>query len=150
VENERVGSVEATPAPAAGVLGRADRILVVLFEVATAVQCIFLSLSSSWSDLPEILRGSHFALAAVAAAVVARGALRRSIWTPKAAVILAAFLGLPHLAYAGTFLGSFQSYGSSPVTMSYALVGLLGVCQLVPFVLGLRRLGPIGSSIASA
>lgn len=138
---------ELDGAQAGGPLAGAERILVVLFEAVTAIQCVLFSLSAAWDTWSNLLRGGHYVLATAAAVVVARGALRRKAWTPKAAVVVAAFLGLPNLAYLGNLVGGFASSGFTPAMLSYSLLSLLGVWQLVPFFVGLRRLAPAGARL---
>ena len=110
-------------------------------EFATAFLCLLLFLSASWTALPQSLTGIHFSVVMCAAAAVGYGALRRAPWVPKAAVILAAFsVALPNLSTVANLVGSVLSHGWAPATASHGVVILLGVSQLIPFVIGIREL----------
>lgn len=104
-----------------------------------------MALSTTGEGLFQVLLGIHYTLAMLAAAVIGFGALRGSPFVPKAAVILAAYLGLPNLNTVGglvgiVLLGGVPRQVMGQVMVSYGLMTLLGVLQLIAFAIGLRCL----------
>ncbi|HET6345564.1 MAG TPA: hypothetical protein VFH51_11575, partial [Myxococcota bacterium] len=59
-------------------------------------------------------------------------------FVPKAAVILAAFLGLPSLMTLSPLATGLISGASGAVLASYGIVVLLGVTQLIAFIVGIQ------------
>ena len=118
--------------------------MVIIFaESLTALLYLYLGLSlpwSSWHTLVGTLRELHFVLVITAAAATAWGVARHRLWATKAAVVVAAYTGLPNLAAIGSFVQSLQGVTQPPVMLSLLFVLIATLVQLVAFVLALRQL----------
>lgn len=108
-------------------------------EIVTALVYGYLGLSLSWTNAVSIVRGLHFAIVVIAAIVISWGAWRRAQWTPKLAIGLAAFAGIPNLTTLAALLQLILRAGPA-VRLSFTLVLVAALCQLTILLACLRRL----------
>jgi hypothetical protein len=113
--------------------------ILAICELASVPLCVLLGLSlpSSW---PQVLGIAHYFLAALAAAAIGHWAWRLRPAAAMAAVVLAAYLGLPNLVTVANLLGTLRSPAPLRAASGYGLFVLLGLLQLIALVIGLRRL----------
>jgi len=112
-------------------------------EGLTALIYLFLALSlplSAWSSFPPILRRLHFVTVIIAALAIAWGASRRRPWSAKAAVVLAAVVGVPNLAIIAQGVDALRRASGPTATLSIALVFLAGMGQLAALLVALTGL----------
>jgi hypothetical protein len=121
-------------------------------ELTTAV-CfgllgLFLTLLD-WVRWPELLFNWHFAVVVMGTLALALALVRRRPEALKAAVVLAAYIGLPSLLSLSQALGQVRSATDGGVSLSYAVwgFGMLGQVAVVLSCLG--RLAPAQLLVSS-
>jgi hypothetical protein len=100
-----------------------------------------------WVRWPELLFNWHFAVVVIGTLALAVALVRRRPEALKAAVVFAAYIGLPSLLSLSQALGQVRSATDGPaVTLSYAVwgFGMLGQVPVVWSCLG--RLAPAPQS----
>ncbi len=109
-------------------------------QLVSALIGAYLGAHLPWNSVSSILQGGQLVGIVAAAIWISIGVWRHAMWAPKATVILASLSGVTNLS---TFAGMFRVAGSNPgpaVVLSFALVVLLGLCQLWALFRGLQRL----------
>jgi hypothetical protein len=116
-------------------------------EVITAFVYAYLGLSLSWTNPVSIVRGLHFVIVVAGALAIAWGAWRSARWTPKLAIGLAALVGIPNFTTLAAVVQLVVRAAGPAVTVSFGLVILAAVSQLVALVIALRRLRFDGAAV---
>lgn len=96
-----------------------------------------------WVTWPQLLLSCHFGAAISAAVMLAWALFRRRPGALKAAIVLAAFVGLPGPLFIAQALGEIHAAGDSRTMMfTYAVWGLGSLGQAAVLFPCLRRLAP--------
>ena len=115
----------------------------VVTAAAFALLALFLPLGS-WVTWPHLLVSWHFATAIIGAVALAWARFRRRLRALKAAIILAAYVGLPSLLFLGQALGEIRAAGNSRAMMlTYVVWGLGALGQAAVLFSCLRQLTPV-------
>ncbi len=109
-------------------------------EALTALVYAYLGLSLSWTNTVSVVRGLHFVVVVVAAICIAWGAWRLARRTAKAAIVLAALVGIPNFTTLASIVQLVTRAAGPAVALSFGLVIVAALCQLAALVLALRRL----------
>src|SRR5689334_9240154 len=110
------------------------------FELLTALLAGYLALSLPRGAGFYVFQGLHFATVVVAGLAIASGAWRRGRWVPKAAVLLAAWAGIPTFQGVAAVVGVIRRNPDPAVGVSFGMVLWATVCQLVALLIALRTL----------
>jgi len=98
----------------------------------------------SWVTWPYLLLSWHFAAAIMGALALAWALFRRRPRALKAAIVLAAYVGLPSLLFFWQALGEVRAAGNSGAMMlTYVVWGLGALGQAAAIFHCLRRLAPV-------
>ncbi|HYK09200.1 MAG TPA: hypothetical protein VEV39_00185 [Gemmatimonadales bacterium] len=109
-------------------------------EILTSVLYGYLGLALPWNSTFGVVQGLHFATVFVAGIVIGVGAWVRARWVPKAALILAAWVGIPTFASAAGVVRVITEAASPAVGLSFGMVLLGACCQLAVLVIVVRAL----------
>src|SRR5690348_16812256 len=107
-------------------------------EVLTALVYAYLGLSLPWTNSVAIVRGLQFVIVVAGALVIGWGAWRGVRWTPKLAIALAAFAGIPNFTILAALVQLTLRAAGPAVTLSFGLVLLAAICQLAALLIALR------------
>ncbi|MFL5242715.1 MAG: hypothetical protein ACJ8FY_11460 [Gemmataceae bacterium] len=114
-------------------------------ELTTAVcfggLALFLP-SRDWARWPALLFNWHFAVAVIGALAIALGLVRRRPEALKAAIVLAAYIGLPSLQILSQVFDQFLSSTGPAITISYSVWGFGMLGHVVVIWSCLSRLAP--------
>jgi hypothetical protein len=94
----------------------------------------------SWNSVSSAFQGAQLVSIAIAALLIAAGAWRDARWAPKASVTLAALSGVTNFSSIGAIFLVKGVKLEPAVVLTFALIALLGLCQLWSLFRGLKRL----------
>jgi hypothetical protein len=98
----------------------------------------------SWVTWPYLLLSWHFAAVIIGALALAWALFRRRLPALKAAIVLAAYVGLPGLMFLWQALGEIRAAGNSlAIILTCAAWGLGALGQAAVIFPCLRRLAPV-------
>ena len=111
----------------------------ILAEALTIITYGYIGLVFAWRDLQSTARALEIAVIVVAAAIVIAGAVRRASWTPKLALVLAAFAGIPSFMSLGVLLDVYREAGLNALTM-WSWITIANGAQLLALIVALKQL----------
>jgi hypothetical protein len=111
--------------------------LLVALELVTSGLSAYLTFLAWRAPAHSSLRIIQFAVALAGGIVLAAAAWRRERWVPKAALILAAWVGIPNLVSVSAFSRIIAGSTPNAVGVPVGLLALVAVCQLAAFVIAI-------------
>ena len=109
-------------------------------ELLTAILYGYLGTALPWNSPFSIVQGLHFVVVCLAGIAIGVGAWQRARWVPKAAVFLAAWVGIPTFASVAGIIRVVTQHASPAVGLSFGMVLLGAICQLLALILAMQGL----------